>query len=81
MFHKIVHGKYHFNHAEFKCVSDEAKDLIKRLLETDPKKRYSASQALQHPFFSESTSEKKGAVDGLQRLDSNVIKRLQSFRG
>ena len=60
VFHKIVHGKYHFNHAEFKYASAEAKDLICRLLETDHKKRYSASQALQHPFFTESTSEKKG---------------------
>jgi len=43
VFHKIVHGKYHFNHQEFKYVSDEAKDLICKLLETDHKKRYSAA--------------------------------------
>ena len=51
VFHKIVHGKYHFNHPEFKLVSEEAKDLIKRCLEIDHEKRYTATQALAHPFF------------------------------
>ena len=51
MFFKIVNGKYHFNHPEFKVVSNEAKDLIKRCLEIDHEKRFSAAEALAHPFF------------------------------
>ena len=32
-------------------VSDEAKDLVQRLLELDPKKRISAADALMHPWL------------------------------
>ena len=51
VFSKIQSAKYHFNHAEFKVVSDEAKDLIAKLLVVDPKKRLSAGDALQHTWF------------------------------
>ena len=51
VFYKIVNGKYHFNHPEFQDCSQEARDLITRLLEVDPKKRYTAYEALSHPFF------------------------------
>jgi len=32
-------------------ISEEAKDLLRRLLESDPQKRISAKEALQHPWF------------------------------
>ena len=39
------------NDVELKVVSDEAKDLIAKLLVVDPKKRLSAGDALQHTWF------------------------------
>lgn len=51
MFYKISNVQYHFNHKEFRTVSDECKDLIKKLLVGDPKKRLSAGEALNHPWF------------------------------
>ena len=36
---------------QWDSVSEEAKDLIRKLLELDPHKRASARQALQHPWF------------------------------
>jgi len=49
---RILHGAYAF---EPKCawdsVSDEAKDLIRRLLVTDPKKRPTAREALQSEWL------------------------------
>jgi calcium-dependent protein kinase len=51
VFFKIQNGKYHFNHSEFKVVSDEAKDLIKQLLIVNPKDRLSAGEALKHRWF------------------------------
>jgi len=37
VFTKIKNADYHFRHEEFKIVSDEAKDLIRQLLISDPK--------------------------------------------
>lgn len=51
VFYKITNGKYHFNHPEFKVVSEEAIDLIKKCLTTDPKKRINAGEALNHKWF------------------------------
>jgi len=39
-------GKYDFNTDEWIQVSEDAKNMIRRLLEKDPKKRYSAEEAL-----------------------------------
>ena len=38
-------------------VSDAGKDLIKQLLQHDPKKRISAMEALRHPWFNESQDD------------------------
>ena len=31
----VIKGEYHFDHEAFKCVSDDCKDLIRRLLTKD----------------------------------------------
>ncbi|PHJ15709.1 calcium-dependent protein kinase cdpk9, partial [Cystoisospora suis] len=36
---------------EWQCVSSQAKDLVKKLINKNPKKRLSAQQALEHPWF------------------------------
>ena len=36
---------------ELNDVSEDAKDLIRKLTEKDPKKRISSSAALNHPWF------------------------------
>lgn len=51
VFAKIRKARYHLNHQEFKVCSSEVLDLIKKLLVTDPKKRLSAGEALQHNWF------------------------------
>jgi len=48
---KIKIGKYNMNIKEFNEVSKESKDLIVKLLEKNPKKRYSADDALRHNWF------------------------------
>lgn len=47
----VVKGEYHFNHEPFLSVSQSAKDLIKKLLVKDIDKRYSASDAFNHPWI------------------------------
>ena len=47
----IRKGKFNFNSAVWKKVSDDAKDFITQLLILDTEKRPSAEQALQHPWL------------------------------
>jgi serine/threonine protein kinase len=47
----VLRGEYHFNHDGFKLVSDNARDLIKKLLVKDVSKRFSANEAFNHPWI------------------------------
>mmetsp|Transcript_2606 Transcript_2606/g.3461 ORF Transcript_2606/g.3461 Transcript_2606/m.3461 type:complete len:374 (+) Transcript_2606:75-1196(+) len=52
MVQKILAGKFSFSEEEgWDRVSDDAKDLILHLLVVNPKERYTAEQALEHPWF------------------------------
>lgn len=50
MFEKIKRGQYCFDEDAWGGISNEAKDLISGLLQLDPRKRLTATQALQHPW-------------------------------
>jgi calcium/calmodulin-dependent protein kinase I len=56
LFRKIVAGKYEFDDESFEGVSDDAKDLVAKMLVTDPDDRISASQALRHPWLRQENS-------------------------
>ncbi|MBN3322592.1 PHKG1 kinase, partial [Atractosteus spatula] len=51
MLRMILSGNYEFTSPEWDDRSDTVKDLISRLLVVDPEKRYTATEALAHPFF------------------------------
>ena len=48
---RIKRGKYDLSKYPWGVISQEAKDLIKCLIEPNPTKRLSAEQALKHPWF------------------------------
>lgn len=79
LFQKIERGKFTFDHKEFAKVSKEGKDLINHLLVLDPKKRFTASEILKHPWF-EKNSEKNEVVAEDDALDSEVFKRLKTYK-
>jgi calcium/calmodulin-dependent protein kinase I len=54
LFDKIKTADYCFPSPEWDHVSDLAKDLISRLLVTDPDKRLTADEILEHPWMMES---------------------------
>ena len=47
----VKQGALHLDDTTWSNISPEAKDLVTRLLEKDPTKRYTAVQALAHPWF------------------------------
>lgn len=47
----VSEGYYSFPEKYWKDISKEAKDLISKLLEKNPAKRYTAQQVLQHPWI------------------------------
>jgi calcium-dependent protein kinase len=49
--HRIKTGKYNKKNSRFVEHSEEVKDLVFKLLEMNSEKRYSAKQALNHPWF------------------------------
>lgn len=51
IFYNIKHSLLTFEGSAWDKISDDAKDLISRLLVRDPSIRLSASEALQHRFF------------------------------
>eukprot|EP00873_Tetraselmis_striata_P041069 jgi/Tetstr1/461333/TSEL_006459.t1 len=50
LFAAIQKGEFAFDDEVWTDISDLAKDLIRKLIEVDPKKRLSARQALHHPW-------------------------------
>ena len=78
VFRKIKEADFHFNHVEFNSVSDECKDLIKKLLVVNAKKRLTGQQALSHPWFK---IAHKGETKIGTGVSIDVINRLRSFKG
>jgi len=47
----IAKGKYNFNSKRWNDISDDGKDLVTKLLQTDPKKRFDSNDIKHHPFI------------------------------
>ena len=70
IYKSIIKGKVEFNQNIWSEVSNEAKDLIKKLLTKDPKSRYSAFQCLQHPWFN------KNDINEINFIDHDTLKEI-----
>ncbi|KAL5731388.1 Calcium-dependent protein kinase 29 [Ranunculus cassubicifolius] len=75
IFDSILEGRVDLKSAPWPSVSDSAKDLIKKMLTWDPKKRITAAQALEHPWMKVDGGE---ASD--KPIDSAVLIRMKQFR-
>ncbi|EER08814.1 Calcium-dependent protein kinase, putative, partial [Perkinsus marinus ATCC 50983] len=72
---KVRLGNYTFNAADWKGVSEDAKDLIRKLLKINPKDRYTAEQALNHIWVRNKAPKAQGMP-----LEGAQIENLKSFR-
>ncbi|KAG8383345.1 hypothetical protein BUALT_Bualt04G0002800 [Buddleja alternifolia] len=73
IFRQILRGKLDFDSEPWPGISDFAKDLIRKMLDRNPKTRLTAHEVLCHPWIVDDTM----APD--KPLDSAVLSRLKQF--
>jgi len=73
---EVLKGKFEFPEEDWSEVSDEAKNLIKKMLTKDVNKRISALDSMQDPWFKK--FEEKEAYD--KKLAKNVLKNMKKFK-
>ncbi|XP_062208634.1 calcium-dependent protein kinase 2 [Phragmites australis] len=74
IFNSILRGQVDFSSDPWPRISSGAKDLVRKMLTADPKKRISAYDVLNHPWIKEDGE----APD--TPLDNAVMSRLKQFR-
>merc|ERR1719291_1494862 len=72
---KVRLGNFSFNAADWKNVSEGAKDLIRMLLKMNPRDRYTAEQALNHEWIKNKAPQAQAVS-----LQSNFVDNLRGFR-
>ncbi|KAJ0714666.1 putative protein kinase CAMK-CDPK family [Helianthus annuus] len=73
IFEEVLRGKLDFSSDPWPSISESAKDLVRKMLTRDPRKRITAHEVLCHPWINE---------DGVapdKPLDSAVLSRLTQF--
>ncbi|EER18260.1 Calcium-dependent protein kinase, putative [Perkinsus marinus ATCC 50983] len=73
---RVRSGKYNFPDEDWKTVSSDAKDLIRKLLTFDQALRWTAEQALNHKWIKNLAKTADDDVDEHR----NVVSRLRNFR-
>lgn len=75
IFKNVLKQELIFDPADWKTVSDEAKDLVTKMLAKDPEKRITADECSNHPWF------KINHVSELHEEDKlRVLRRIARFR-
>ena len=71
IYQSVRKGKYDFDNEKWDEISNEAKDLIKKLLIHDFNKRFSAKEALNHPWIVKHRKNKKTDKEKLNEVILN----------
>lgn len=74
IFDAIIEGELDFDSQPWPSISESAKDLVRKMLTMDPKKRLTAAQVLEHPWMRE------GGEASDKPIDNAVLSRLKQFR-
>jgi len=77
----VKKGEYDKWAYPFPLLSPQSKDLIDKLLQYDPKKRLSADQAIDHPWFKSAEFRKKDKVNTISPvLAKELIQNMTKYR-
>ncbi|KAF7840628.1 calcium-dependent protein kinase 2-like [Senna tora] len=74
IFDAILEGKIDFESQPWPSISDSAKDLVRKMLTQDPKKRITSAEVLEHPWIRE------GGEASDKPIDSAVLSRMKQLR-
>ncbi|PWA61673.1 hypothetical protein CTI12_AA373060 [Artemisia annua] len=74
IFDAVLEGYIDFESDPWPSISKSAKDLVRRMLTQDPKRRITSAQVLEHPWIREDGE----ASD--KPIDSAVLSRMKQFR-
>jgi len=80
LFRNILEAKIVWKSPQFDTVSEDAKDLISKLLVVDPDERYTATQVLQHQFIQNNTNSAPlhvSIAEGLKLVNSVSKQRVK----
>jgi calcium-dependent protein kinase len=72
---KVRLGNFSFNQADWKNVSEDAKNLIRMLLKMNPRDRHTAEQALNHDWIKHKAPKAQNIS-----LQDNFVDNLRGFR-
>ncbi|XP_060188252.1 calcium-dependent protein kinase 21-like [Lycium barbarum] len=73
IFNAILKGEIDFQSDPWPSISNSAKDLIRKMLTQEPKKRITSAQVLEHPWLRLGEASDKP-------IDSAVLSRMKQFR-
>ncbi|CAL1372655.1 unnamed protein product [Linum trigynum] len=73
IFDAVLQGEIDFETDPWPIISDSAKDLIRKMLTQDTKKRLTSAQVLEHPWI-------KGGAASDKPIGSAVLSRMKQFR-
>jgi len=79
----IIDGDLVWKSPQFDTVSAEAKDLINHLIVVDPEQRFTALQALEHPWIKNqgtSTALHTSLFDELRQLSSMSKQKIEQAK-
>ncbi|KAK7116130.1 uncharacterized protein [Littorina saxatilis] len=68
MFRKIIKGDYVFDNEYWEDIGENAKDLVRRLLVLEPKKRLTAAEALKHPWVKGSAAKNEHMESAMEKI-------------
>ncbi|CAI2366758.1 unnamed protein product [Moneuplotes crassus] len=74
---KIKLCDLNFTHKEFSSISENGMELVKMMLDPDPKTRCSAAECLEHPWFTDRNSIKN--IQENEEIDLKIVQNIKDF--
>jgi len=73
---RIMRCDFKFRGEIWNSISDDAKDLVRKLIVLDPKERLNAKQALKHQWFQNqfSLSDRRPTEESMQKVEDNLVR-------